>query len=59
MSPAQIDRWRNIHRFCNDQPGPIVSLDEARFVLNEHGGHDGSCNQFLSALHRASEVAAG
>ena len=58
MRAADVDRWRNIHRFCNDQPGPIVSLDEARFVLNEHGDHGPTCLQFLGALARTSEVAA-
>jgi hypothetical protein len=56
MRAADIDRWRNMHRFCNDEPGEIVGLDEARFVLNEHGGHGPTCRQFLCALSRTSEV---
>ncbi|WP_227980005.1 hypothetical protein [Nocardia spumae] len=58
MNLQAVDRWRNIHRFCNDEPGPIVSLDEARYVLGEHSDHGPGCLQYLAALSRASEVAA-
>jgi hypothetical protein len=56
MKVADIDRWRNIHQPCTDDPGPINDLDEARFVLGEHAGHGGRCLQYLGALRRASEV---
>ena len=57
MNPKVIDRWRCIHRFCNDET-PFASLDEARYVLAQHAGHGPTCLQFLGALTRASEVAA-
>ncbi|AHH20746.1 hypothetical protein NONO_c59700 [Nocardia nova SH22a] len=54
-SPAQIDIWRERHRFCGDTPSDM-SLDEARFILNEHSGHGPACSQFLAALERGSAV---
>ncbi len=49
----QIDSWRSIHQYCTDEAEPRT-LDEARFVLDEHSAHDGGCLQFLAALNYAS-----
>jgi hypothetical protein len=53
---ADVDRWQLIHRYCADEPGPITSLDEARYVLSQHAGHGADCLQYLAAQCRASEV---
>jgi hypothetical protein len=52
----QRQLWAARHRFCNDDPGSIATLDEAQFVLDVHGEHD--CLQYRAAMARASEVAA-
>jgi hypothetical protein len=57
VSPAQIDLWRERHRFCADLPS-AMTLDEARFVLGEHAAHGPVCSQYLGALQRSSEVTA-
>lgn len=57
MSAQSISIWRERHRFCADTPTvPIGSLDEARFVLDEHGSHGSSCIQFHAALDHVSAV---
>ncbi len=56
MTPQQRLQWDFAHRFCQDDPGVIESLDEARRVLTVHAEHDGTCLQYLAALSRASEV---
>jgi hypothetical protein len=56
-TPAQIDLWRDRHRYCADTPS-LDSLDEARYILGEHAGHGPGCSQFLAALRRTSEVLA-
>jgi hypothetical protein len=59
MSSAYArELWTGRHRFCNDDPGPIATLDEARFVLTSHAGHGPDCLQYHAAMARASEVAA-
>jgi hypothetical protein len=58
ITVADIDRWTTIHQFCADDPGEIVSLDQARFALELHAGHDPHCQQYLAALRRTSEVCA-
>jgi hypothetical protein len=55
---ADADRWRSIHQNCADTPGPITSLEQARYVLTLHAGHGGGCRQYLAALRRTSEVCA-
>ncbi len=57
-TPQQIQQWDIIHRFCQDNPGEITDLDEARRVLTTHAEHGPECRQYLAALSRASEVAA-
>lgn len=52
---GQVDLWRERHRFCSDAPS-AMSPDEARFVLDEHSEHGPSCQQYLGALNRSSEV---
>lgn len=61
MSPStahQREQWDIIHRFCDDCPTPIASLEEARRVLTVHAGHGPGCQQYLAALSRVSEVMA-
>jgi hypothetical protein len=55
-SYALKDLWQVGHRFCADDPGPIDSLDEARFILTTHSGHGSHCRQYLAAQKRASVV---
>ncbi|MCM6778005.1 hypothetical protein NDR87_31080 [Nocardia sp. CDC159] len=50
----QRDIWAERHRFCDDTPPPIASLDEARYVLTIHAGHDGHCRQYAAAMARAT-----
>ncbi|MEG8181625.1 hypothetical protein [Nocardia terpenica] len=54
MNAATIDLWRLRHQFCRDTPPPIIDLDEARFVLSEHAGHEPDCRQYFAGLARAS-----
>ncbi|WP_405137494.1 hypothetical protein [Nocardia sp. NBC_01388] len=55
MSPAERkDQWRNIHRFCHDEPAAITVLEQARTVLGDHGRHDDTCLQLRAALDHVS-----
>ncbi|WP_406267393.1 hypothetical protein OH799_22250 [Nocardia sp. NBC_00881] len=45
---AWIDRWRAQHRDCTADIPP-TSLEQARFVLKDHGGHGPCCLQYLTA----------
>lgn len=56
ITPAMLQRWDAIHRFCTDDPGMIGSLEEARRVLTIHAGHGTGCLQYLAALSRTSAV---
>lgn len=53
----RMELWLIAHRFCNDDPGVISSLEEAKYVLDLHPEHD--CLQHAAAMARASsELAA-
>lgn len=54
MNTTWADAWRELHRFCTDDPSPIRNLDHARVVLDDHEGHDDKCNQLLAALQHVS-----
>lgn len=51
-----LQRWDIVHRFCEDDPGPIRSFEEARRVLTIHAGHGARCLQYVAALSRTSTV---
>jgi hypothetical protein len=52
---AQRDLWHERHRYCEDDPSPIDSFDEARYILGEHSGHGGGCLLFAPPLARPTQ----
>lgn len=50
----QIQQWDILHRVCENDPGEIDALDEARLVLTLHAGHGPECLQYLAGLARTS-----